>query len=51
MSTVRFPTLTIASLLAAAALWSCNKDDAPEPEQTGPQAQARPLASAANGNW
>jgi hypothetical protein len=39
MSSVRFSTLTIASLLAAAALWSCNKNDAPEPEQTGPQAQ------------
>jgi hypothetical protein len=39
MSSLRFPTLTIASALVAAALWSCNKNDAPEPEQTGPQAR------------
>lgn len=52
MSTVRFPTLTIASVLAAAALWSCNKNDAPEPEQTGPQAQEQPSSpmSAAGGD-
>lgn len=42
MSSVRFPTLTITSVLAAAALWSCNKNDAPEPEQRGSQAQEQP---------
>lgn len=42
MSSVRFPTLTIASVLTAAALWSCNKNDAPEPEQTSSQAQEQP---------
>ena len=39
MSTARFQTLTIASVFAAAALWSCNKNDAPEMEQTRPQVQ------------
>ncbi len=45
MSSVRFPTLTIATVLAAAALWSCNKDEAPKPEQTGPQAQVDPSSA------
>lgn len=39
MSFAKFPILTIASALAAAALWSCNKNDAPEPDQTGQEAQ------------
>lgn len=39
MRSVRLPTLTIASVLAAAALFSCNKKDAAEPERTSPAAQ------------
>jgi len=44
MSSVTFPHLAMTSVLAAAALWSCNRNDAPEPEQTGSQAQERPAA-------
>lgn len=42
MSSVRLPALMIASVLAAAALWSCRKNDAPEREQMGSQAQEHP---------
>lgn len=44
MSSLRLPALTIASVLAAAALWSCSKNDAPKSEQTGSQAQEHPSA-------
>jgi hypothetical protein len=53
MSSVGFPTLTIASVLASAALWSCNKEDPPEPaEQTRPQTQEQtspPMPAAGGG--
>lgn len=52
MSTVRFSNLTMASVLVAVALWSCNTNDAPEPQQTGSQVQERPSSPmpAAGGN-
>lgn len=53
MSSAKFPTLTMASVLAAASLWSCNKESAPEPaEQTRPQTQeesSSPMPTAGGG--
>lgn len=42
MSFPRFPTLTIASVLAAAPLWACDKNDTPDAEQTQAQGQTAP---------
>lgn len=54
MSTLRFPILTILIAPAAAALWSCEKTDAPEADQTRQEAQevheqASPPMQAAGG--
>jgi hypothetical protein len=52
MSSARFPTLTIASVFVAAALWSCNKNNASEPEPAGPQAQEQtssPMSTTGGG--
>ncbi len=49
MGFARFQNLTIASMLAAAALWSCNEESAPEPEQSAQHMQQPPSPMPAGG--